>query len=38
LRGVIVPVDVGSIAILGDDAELLETIEQDVSDAVSWSI
>lgn len=38
VRGVIVPVDDGSIAILGDDAESFETIEQDVSDAVSWSI
>ena len=38
LRGLIIPVDDGSIAILGDDAESLETIEQNVSDAVSWSI
>jgi len=38
LRGVIVPLDEGSIAILGDDAEALEAIERDVSAAVSWSI
>jgi hypothetical protein len=38
LRGVITPVDTGSIAILGDDAESFEALEQDVSDAVSWAI
>ncbi len=38
LRGVIVPLDAGSIAILGDDAEALDVIEQDVGAAVTWTI
>jgi hypothetical protein len=38
LRGVILPFGEGSIAILGDDSESIDAIEQDVSEAVSWSI
>ena len=38
LRGVILPVGDGSVAVLGTDAESLEPISQRVADAVEWSI
>jgi len=37
LRGVIVPTGEGSIAILGEDSESLETVRGDVLRAVEWS-
>ena len=38
LSGLIMPLDEGSIAILGDDEESLVTLQQDVTDAVEWTI
>ncbi len=38
LRGLIMPLDDGSIAILGEDEESLESLQQDVADAVEWAI
>lgn len=38
LRGLIVPLDEGSIAILGDDEEPLESLQQEVSAAIEWTI
>jgi len=38
LRGVILPVAPGSIAILGRDDEALETIGQQLAEAVDWAI
>ncbi|MDH3419856.1 MAG: DUF3379 domain-containing protein [Gammaproteobacteria bacterium] len=38
LHGVIMPLDEGSIAILGDDDESLEALQQDVAAAVEWAI
>ena len=38
LRGVIMPLDDGSVAILGADEETLESLQQDVADAVEWTI
>jgi hypothetical protein len=38
LRGLIMPLDEGSIAILGHDEESLESLQQDVADAVEWAI
>jgi hypothetical protein len=38
LRGAIVPVGGGSIAILGQDGETLEAVQQAVAEAVEWTI
>jgi len=38
LHGVIMPLDEGSIAILGEDDESLEALQQDVAEAVEWAI
>ncbi len=38
LRGVIMPLEEGSIAILGDDEESLESLQEDVAAAVEWTI
>ena len=38
LRGMIVPLDEGSVAILGDDEESFETLRRDVAAAVEWTI
>ena len=38
LHGLIMPLDEGSIAILGDDGESLESLQQNVADAVEWAI
>jgi hypothetical protein len=38
LRGAIVPVGGGSIAILGQDGETLEAMQQALAEAVEWTI
>ncbi len=38
LRGLIMPLDEGSIAILGADEEPLESLQQEVAEAVEWAI
>lgn len=38
LHGLIMPLDEGSIAILGEDEESLESLQEDVSAAVEWTI
>lgn len=38
LRGLIMPLDQGSIAILAEDDESLESLQQEVSAAVEWAI
>lgn len=38
LHGLIMPLDDGSIAILGEDDESLESLQRDVSEAVEWAI
>lgn len=38
LSGLIMPLDNGSIAILGDDEEPLESLQRDVAEAVDWAI
>lgn len=38
LRGMIVPLDEGSVAIIGNDAESFETLQRDVAAAVEWAI
>ncbi len=38
LRGVLLPVGEGSIAILGEDSESIEPIRERIADAVEWSI
>ena len=38
LSGLIVPLEEGSIAILGDDDESIEALQQDVTEAVEWTI
>ncbi len=38
LHGLIMPLEEGSIAILGDDEESLESLQEDVTAAVEWTI
>lgn len=38
LRGLIVPLEQGSFAILGEDTESFETVRRDVTAAVEWTI
>ncbi|HEX9876721.1 MAG TPA: DUF3379 family protein [Gammaproteobacteria bacterium] len=38
LRGLILPLGEGSVAILGDDAEDLQSVQEDIAGAVEWTI